>query len=96
MLPSSIRTLVAEVFTETREGRLVWIFDSNADLVIANYKGMQIHLDYKFDYNMEYGVYRLLINANNKEYYFTESMYDSDYDWLKQLHYEAQGSDFSF
>ncbi|MEG6075527.1 hypothetical protein ABKU21_22565 [Enterobacter hormaechei] len=96
MLPSSIRSLLIEVFNETSEGQLIWSFDSEADLVFTTHKGIKIKLDYKFDYNLEQGVYRLLITKNGKDYYFTQTMYDSDFDFLKKIHYEAQGSDFSF
>ena len=94
MLPSSIRTLVMELLNETKEGKLVWSYNSDTDVVNCIFKEIIVLLEYKFDFVAEYGTYKLNVIKDGKVYYFTQSIYDGDFDLLQKLHYEAQGSDF--
>ncbi|MBT0360479.1 hypothetical protein [Morganella morganii] len=97
MLPNSISNFVSQLISETQSGIIHWNYISDEDKVITNYHGMQITLDYAFDYNLEIGVQRLSIIQNDgRNFFFPISEYDSGYTLLKKLYNEAQASDFKF
>lgn len=97
MLPNTIVNFVDQLISETQNGNIHWKYISDEDKVWANYQGMQVILDYAFDYNMEVGVQRLnIIHNDGRNFFFSISEYDSGYTLLKRLYNEAQASDFKF
>lgn len=97
MLPNTIVNFVSQLISDTQTGIINWKYISDEDKVWTKYKGMQITLDYAFDYNMEVGVQRLsIVQDDGRHFFFPISEYDSGYVLLKQLYNEAQASDFKF
>lgn len=97
MLPNTIVNFVSTLISDTQTGIIHWTYISDEDKVWAKYKGMQITLDYAFDYNMEVGVQRLsIVQDDGRLFFFPISEYDSGYTLLKQLYNEAQASDFKY
>ncbi|MBE4975476.1 hypothetical protein IMX17_19040 [Serratia sp. X3] len=97
MLPNTIVNFVNKLISETQSDILHWSYNSDEDKVWTKYQGMNITLDYAFDFNMEVGVHRLsILHSDGRKFFFPISEYDSGYTLLKQLYNEAQASDFKF
>lgn len=96
MLPENIAKFVNQMLVETRQGIMIWSYNSNEDLVSANYNGIYVSLDYMFDYSNEVGLYRLNIIQNGRNFFFPVNQHENGYDLLKTLYLEAQASDFQF
>ncbi|ENR0202110.1 hypothetical protein QU885_01110 [Enterobacter kobei] len=96
MLPDNIANFVNVLLTETRSGSVTWSYNSNDDLVTTNYNGIYVALDYMFDTNNEWGLYRLNIIQQGRNFFFPVNQYESGYSLLKALYLEAQASDFKF
>ncbi|HEJ9692917.1 hypothetical protein PFP02_000060 [Proteus mirabilis] len=97
MLPNMMANFVKQLISETQDGIVSWKYYSDEDKVVTEYQGMNIILDYAFDFNQEVGVQRLNITqSDGRHFFFAVSQYDSGYTLLKQLYNEAQASDFKF
>lgn len=97
MLPNAMINFVKQLITETQAGVIKWNYYSDEDKVAIQYQGMNVSVDYAFDFNQELGVQRLnIIQSDGRHFFFAISQYDSGYALLKQLYNEAQASDFNF